>query len=600
MLPGPIPWTAFRDVVEVDGLCVAEGRPGRLEQMLKRSPSAIAGEAEGVDREGRQYALGPKGGTTSVLTMTLGYLHPDVRDRFAFERKHAAKAPGQVELAFAETTRPPLAHATAGGDIPARGTVVLREADGAILRTTTEFRSEVSGRILRVTTDYRLDPDLALLVPAEMTGGVRDDRRRGPVAGPARTRPGRRRRGTGSRRPRATPPSAAYHSGPGERAMTRPSPKALRRPGRPRAFSAPPAPRWAWRRSERAATRDRGDGRCRGRCGDRDRRGRRRRARPRGLAAQGGRPRGRGGRVPREPAPAAERGGGLEPRRGARRARPVRRRRSRRTARRSRSRPTTGASATTSRSPTTSRPTCRARPAELRGAPRAAARRRAGDAAPRRLPAAARRAGRGRGAAAPARRRAARQPRDHLPPRHGARARGQGGRGPAARGQAGARRRLARGAVPRRLRRVHGRRLPAGRRAVRGGARRQSEAPVAALVLRPRAPLHRRRGRRREGPARGARRRPERLRVGLLPRLDPADTRAARGGAAVRGEGGAPAAAVRAGEGAPGGARRDRTRPMHRSTLSRRSSATRPPTSSCTGRTAGTSVSRRCAVARSC
>ena len=80
----------------------------------------------------------------------------------------------------------------------------------------------------------------------------------------------------------------------------------------------------------------------------------------------------------------------------------------------------------------------------------------------------------------------------------------------------------------RRLGRVHGRRLPAGRRALLERAPEERDAAVAALVLRPGAPLHRRRGRGRAGLSRGPRREPERLRGEPLPRLAPRHPRSAR------------------------------------------------------------------------
>ena len=167
MLPGPVPWVAFRDVLQVDGRTVREG--GRLERVFRDSPSAAVEPASAISRDSRRYSLGPPNRTAIVPTMALAYLHPDNRDRFTFERK-STQGGAEVEVAFTEVGRPALVQDTAGADMPAHGRILLREDDGAVLRTEVEFRSAgVNGGSLRVTTEYRPDSALALLVPAEMT-----------------------------------------------------------------------------------------------------------------------------------------------------------------------------------------------------------------------------------------------------------------------------------------------------------------------------------------------------------------------------------------------------------------------------------------------
>ena len=143
------------------------------------------------------------------------------------------------------------------------------------------------------------------------------------------------------------------------------------------------------------------------------------------------------------------------------------------------------------------------------------------------------------------------RPRRHLHARHGPRAERQGAGRPAARrdaccadGDSAEAQYLVGSAA------FMAGDYPAGRRALLERAPEEPEAAVAALVLRPGAALHRRRGRGRAGLSRGPRREPERLRGELLPRLAPRHPRPAEGRAAVRGEGRGPAAAVGRGEGA--------------------------------------------------
>jgi VWFA-related protein len=168
MLQGPIPWTAFRDVIEVDRRPV--GQPGRLEQAFRESPSSAFERASVISRDSRSYSLGPESRNPMMPMVALAYLHPDNRDRFAFERKGRGRS-GEVEVAFTEVGRPAFVQDPSGADMPARGRLLVREEDGVVLRTEVEFRSAGAqgGRSLRVTTSYEPDPVLTLLVPVRMT-----------------------------------------------------------------------------------------------------------------------------------------------------------------------------------------------------------------------------------------------------------------------------------------------------------------------------------------------------------------------------------------------------------------------------------------------
>jgi len=146
------------------------GQPGRLEEAFRDSPSSAFEQASVISRDSRSYSLGPESRNPMVPTMALAYLHPDNRDRFTFERKGRSRS-GEVEVAFTEVGRPAFVQDASGADMPARGRVLVREEDGAVLRTEVEFRSAgaENGRSLRVTTAYEPDPGLSLLVPVRMT-----------------------------------------------------------------------------------------------------------------------------------------------------------------------------------------------------------------------------------------------------------------------------------------------------------------------------------------------------------------------------------------------------------------------------------------------
>jgi hypothetical protein len=171
MLPGRVPWTLLRDVLEVGGRVRRE--TGRLEPLFRASAAAGLREAEAISRESEKRRAGPVERTLAVPTTALAYLRPDNRDAFRFDRKGAGEVRGQatVEIAFEEVERPTLNQGAAGGDLPARGTFWIRESDGAVLRSRTVLdltAAGVPGGGMTVVTEYRDDPGMGVLVPAEM------------------------------------------------------------------------------------------------------------------------------------------------------------------------------------------------------------------------------------------------------------------------------------------------------------------------------------------------------------------------------------------------------------------------------------------------
>jgi len=193
MLPGPWPWTLFRDMLEMNGRV---RRPtGRLEALFRASPTAAVREAADITFETSLLVLGPTERTVSVPTAALACLHPDNRDAFAFKRRGRA-AVGEdeaVEIAFEEVRRPTLNQDGEGRDVPMRGAFWIRESDGVVLRSRTELAfaandaADAPSGSMTVTTEYRDDPGLGLRVPVEMVEALewRTARVIAPVIGTA-------------------------------------------------------------------------------------------------------------------------------------------------------------------------------------------------------------------------------------------------------------------------------------------------------------------------------------------------------------------------------------------------------------------------------
>jgi hypothetical protein len=175
-IPGPIPWTCFRDVLEVDGLKVRE-REDRIRDLFLRQTRATALErAKRIIEESARYNVGQAYRTANIPTLPLLFLHPRNQDRFAFERKGRRSLAGvaTVEVLITERARPTLVSDGAGGDLPAIGRVFIDPELGTVVRTITTFRVPSSRSVARLSVDYRPDAALGLWLPTEMKEDYRD------------------------------------------------------------------------------------------------------------------------------------------------------------------------------------------------------------------------------------------------------------------------------------------------------------------------------------------------------------------------------------------------------------------------------------------
>lgn len=169
---GPAGWVGFRDVLEVDGRPVAD----RNDRLLKLVTDAggSADEARRLSDESARFNIGPILRNFNVPTTTLFFFTTANADRFRFKRK-AIAADGTWEIDFRETGRPTLVRTPEGTSIPCEGTLWVRAADGAVVRTLirmSDFAPRGSGAargaaVIDVTY-ARVEP-LAMWLPATMT-----------------------------------------------------------------------------------------------------------------------------------------------------------------------------------------------------------------------------------------------------------------------------------------------------------------------------------------------------------------------------------------------------------------------------------------------
>jgi hypothetical protein len=170
-LPGDVPWTVFRDVVEVDGHPVGD-REARLTRVFVESPGTAVEKARLVLAESSRYNLGPLRRTVNFPTLALTFLLPESQPRFAFVRKGRRSLGGRdtVEIAYAEKTRPTIVRDDTGHDVRSRGRLWIDAETGAVVRSVLEHDANGHDWLAwaRIVVEYRREPRLDILVPDSM------------------------------------------------------------------------------------------------------------------------------------------------------------------------------------------------------------------------------------------------------------------------------------------------------------------------------------------------------------------------------------------------------------------------------------------------
>jgi VWFA-related protein len=178
-IPGPLAFTCFRDVVEVDGKKVP-GREARLEKLFidESGVSAIA-KANEILAESAFHNLGARR-TINVPTLALSLLRPENQGQLAFRFRGKSRRSGRevVQVEFTATAARAVVRKSSQEGLPAEGRFFIDPSDGTVVATELVLRFPNSSASARVTVTYALDPGLGLFVPVEMkeryadTGGL--------------------------------------------------------------------------------------------------------------------------------------------------------------------------------------------------------------------------------------------------------------------------------------------------------------------------------------------------------------------------------------------------------------------------------------------
>jgi hypothetical protein len=160
-------WAFFRDVVSVDGTAVVD-RANRLEELFSAGATADARrQAAQLLEESARYNLGRRR-TVNTPVFGLSILHPRNQPRFRFtsvgvERIDATQA---QKLRFSETGSPTLTRTSQGIDVPARGTLWIEPAQGALV--ASELHLDAPGLPAEIKVRFRREAHVDAWVPLEM------------------------------------------------------------------------------------------------------------------------------------------------------------------------------------------------------------------------------------------------------------------------------------------------------------------------------------------------------------------------------------------------------------------------------------------------
>jgi hypothetical protein len=160
---------AVRDVLEVDGAPVTEGR-SHLVELLHGSRKGTWSEARALLDQGARHNLVPGSRNFNLPTVALFFLHPDTRPRFRWTgrwpRDARASSPRPFEIEFRERSRPTVIRGIGGEHIYSRGRVWLT-GDGSVVRT--ELRLEIGPLKYTLDTDFAFDAAVQRVVPHRLT-----------------------------------------------------------------------------------------------------------------------------------------------------------------------------------------------------------------------------------------------------------------------------------------------------------------------------------------------------------------------------------------------------------------------------------------------
>lgn len=160
-------WMPFRDVFELNTATVRD-REDRLARLFLSNDASRFELADRLMEESTRHNLGNVARTINIPTLAMMFLHPRVRDRFAFSFEAEDVVGGRAvqRVRYRETARPTLIKTTRGRDLVLEGQLWIDPTTGAIVRTALTAADPAVRATVTVT--FRRDDTLDIWVPELM------------------------------------------------------------------------------------------------------------------------------------------------------------------------------------------------------------------------------------------------------------------------------------------------------------------------------------------------------------------------------------------------------------------------------------------------
>ena len=159
-------WAGFRDVAIVDGHQVRD-RAERLETLFLRSRATL----RKIQEESARYNIGHIHPQFNLPTFALAYLHPGLRDRFAFANAGQEILDGTrtMVVTFTEEARPTVISDGKGHDVVSSGQFWIDPRNGEVLRSQVVAGDVKSAARVESLVSYTRHPEWRFLLPAHMS-----------------------------------------------------------------------------------------------------------------------------------------------------------------------------------------------------------------------------------------------------------------------------------------------------------------------------------------------------------------------------------------------------------------------------------------------
>ena len=172
---GGFPWMEFRDVIEVNGKPVRDGR-SRLAFLASEPLDTAGAQAVAVSQDAAAFLFGRLARAIDVPRAAVLFLHPANQSRVQFTKGGTRRIDGvqTIEVRFKETGRPTIIRGSGDRDAPSSGSFWIDPRTGNVLMSI--LKSPDSSTVFdELTITYREEPATGLWLPAQLKERIVDD-----------------------------------------------------------------------------------------------------------------------------------------------------------------------------------------------------------------------------------------------------------------------------------------------------------------------------------------------------------------------------------------------------------------------------------------